>query len=368
MAEGRRLDEVFVIVNEDKSEPTPTTVNKALENGPTRGLADDKVLIARDGSEWPIDSSAAPIKDDRGETTGVVLVFRDVTDRKKADKERQGAEEATRRRAGQLQRLAEIASRINSANDVDSVVGVVTEEARSLIGARQSATSMVLTPHQSQPLNVISTASKRSYGQASSEIDRSELYEGVNTAKEAVRLTQDELGHDPRWQTLEKVALANPTNGWLAAPLFGRNGKSLGLLQLADKDEGEFTAEDEAILVQLSRLAAIAIENATLYDELRRNDQRKDEFLAMLAHELRNPLAAIGNAVSVDQPNRPEGTYRLVDRRHRPADEPPDPAHRRPARCLAHQSRQDRAPQGRARCDGDSRQRGSHGEAARRRA
>ena len=88
-------------------------------------------------------------------------------------------------------------------------------------------------------------------------------------------------------------------NGWLAAPLVGRNGKNMGLIQLADKTEGEFTADDEAILVQLSRLAAIAIENATLYDELKSNDQRKDEFLAMLAHELRNPLAAIGNAVSV---------------------------------------------------------------------
>ena len=89
-------------------------------------------------------------------------------------------------------------------------------------------------------------------------------------------------------------------NGWLAAPLIGRDGQSLGLLQLADKAEGEFTEDDEAILVQLSRLAAIAIENARLYEELRGNDRRKDEFLAMLAHELRNPLAAIGNAVQPD--------------------------------------------------------------------
>ncbi len=51
--------------------------------------------------------------------------------------------------------------------------------------------------------------------------------------------------------------------------------------------------------MQLSRLTAIAVENAKLYDELRGNDRRKDEFLAMLAHELRNPLAAIGNAVTV---------------------------------------------------------------------
>jgi GAF domain-containing protein len=108
------------------------------------------------------------------------------------------------------------------------------------------------------------------------------------------------LGHDPRRRTLEKVALAIPTaNGWLAVPLVGRNGNSMSLLQLADKDEGEFTEEDEAILVQLSRLAAVAIENAKLYDELKLNDQRKDEILAMLAHELRNLLAAIGNAVSV---------------------------------------------------------------------
>ena len=73
----------------------------------------------------------------------------------------------------------------------------------------------------------------------------------------------------------------------------------MGLIELADKLEGDFTDDDEAILVQLSRIAAIAVENSKLYEDMRENDQRKDEFLAMLAHELRNPLAAIGNAVGV---------------------------------------------------------------------
>ena len=53
------------------------------------------------------------------------------------------------------------------------------------------------------------------------------------------------------------------------------------------------------MLTQLSQIAAGAIENARLYEELRGNDQRKDEFLAMLAHELRNPLSAIRNAVAL---------------------------------------------------------------------
>ncbi len=234
-----------------------------------------------------------PVLGPNGEVEAVAGSTRDITGRKEV-------EEATRRRAEQLQRLAEIATRINAARDLNSVIGVVTEDARNLIGARQAATSMVLSPQHPHPVNAISTASDRSYRPASPEIDAKDLYEAVKEENRPVRLTQDELEHDPRWRALGKVALAIPiANGWLAAPLIGRDGKSIGLLQLADKDEGEFTADDEAILVQLSRLAAIAIENAKLYDELRGNDQRKDEFLAMLAHELRNPLAAIGNAVGV---------------------------------------------------------------------
>ena len=159
---------------------------------------------------------------------------------------------------------------------------------------------MVVTPPEAQPIIVVSTASNRPDERAVPDIDGLELYESVKGESEPIRLTQLELAYDPRWRALEKVAVAIPiSNGWLAAPLLGRDGRNLGLLELADKEEGEFTAEDEAILVQLSRLAAIAIENARLYDELRASDRRKDEFLAMLAHELRNPLAAIGNAVSV---------------------------------------------------------------------
>jgi CheY-like chemotaxis protein len=78
------------------------------------------------------------------EVEAVVGSTRDIT-------ERRAMEEVTRRRAEQLQLLAEIATRINGARDVSSVVGIVTEEARNLIGARQSATSIVLSPHKFRP-------------------------------------------------------------------------------------------------------------------------------------------------------------------------------------------------------------------------
>ena len=88
-ARGKQLEEVFVIVNESSREATPNPVDKVLDTGRTQTLRTHRVLIARDATERHIDDSAAPIKDDRGETTGVVLVFRDVTDRTEAEQERQ---------------------------------------------------------------------------------------------------------------------------------------------------------------------------------------------------------------------------------------------------------------------------------------
>jgi len=85
---------------------------------------------------------------------------------------------------------------------------------------------------------------------------------------------------------------------WLSVPLVSRKGRQIGVLEAWDKPGG-FAEEDEAILVQLGAIATNGFENARLYDSLREQDRRKDEFLAMLAHELRNPLAPIASAAEV---------------------------------------------------------------------
>ena len=90
-----------------------------------------------------------------------------------------------------------------------------------------------------------------------------------------------------------------PPPGALSAPLIGRSGRPIGRIHLADKTSGAFTEDDQAILVQLAHMASVALENARLYEELREGDRRKDEFLATLAHELRNPLAPIRNSLQV---------------------------------------------------------------------
>ena len=83
--QGKPLSEVFNILNADTRAPVPNPVEKVIERGEIVGLANHTVLVAKDGREYQIADSAAPIKDKRGEITGVVLVFSDVTEKYKSE-------------------------------------------------------------------------------------------------------------------------------------------------------------------------------------------------------------------------------------------------------------------------------------------
>jgi PAS domain S-box-containing protein len=84
-AAAKPLVEVFSIINETTREVVESPVDKVIREGVIVGLANHTWLIARDGTETPIDDSAAPIKDAQGRVAGVVLVFRDITERKKQE-------------------------------------------------------------------------------------------------------------------------------------------------------------------------------------------------------------------------------------------------------------------------------------------
>lgn len=85
-AAGRLLSEVFLIINEETRKSIENPVTKVLREGKIIGLANHTLLISKAKREYPIDDSAAPIRDQSGRIIGVVLIFRDVTEQRRAER------------------------------------------------------------------------------------------------------------------------------------------------------------------------------------------------------------------------------------------------------------------------------------------
>ena len=120
------LAKVFRIVNEETRDVVENPVAKVIREGVTVGLANHTILISRSGKECPVEDSGAPIRNRQGEITGVVLVFRDVSERKRADRER----EELLHREQEARERAETTSRIK-----DEFLATVSHELRTPLTA-----------------------------------------------------------------------------------------------------------------------------------------------------------------------------------------------------------------------------------------
>jgi PAS domain S-box-containing protein len=253
-ATGRPLREVFFILDEHSRKPADDPVGKALRGDVAATLAHRTVLVSRDGSERPIDDSAAPIRSPDGEVTGAVLVFRDISERRRTERL---VDEALHYAQGAVENLW-------------VPLLVLDSNLRVMKASRSFCETFRVRPQDTEGRTL------------------DELGEGQWDIPRLGVLLAQVLSHDADVRHFELEAEfreLGPRTLQLDASRFAASGGADDLILLVIEDITERRRLEQA-LQQRTR----ALEDA---------DRRKDEFLAMLGHELRNPLAPVRNCLEI---------------------------------------------------------------------
>jgi PAS domain S-box-containing protein len=268
----------------------------------TKSLFHTRYRLRRtDGDYRWTDVRGVPILDASGAIREWIGTNTDVHETVMAEAELALRLEREKHNAALLAKVAGAARKLQTVLWDGDIAEVLVNEVRDILQTHQAVVSVSEGKGWTQAINAVSLSDKyAAYRSYATRTDGTGIYAEVCRTNQPMRLTQEELEAHPQWRGFGAHAAAHPAmRGWLAVPLIGRMGQNIGLIQASDKLLGEFTEEDEAILVQLASIAANGFENARLYQSLQEQDRRKDEFLAMLAHELRNPLAPISAAAEL---------------------------------------------------------------------
>ena len=168
-----------------------------------------------------------------------------------------------------LRRLADAALAINSTQSLDDMLRVLNDSAREVIAAHEAETVITAHPDLTMPARSRSYSDKyRSWAESDPTVDLTSLYDVALEGRRPVRMTKRDIARSFNTQGVGEVVRGHPLlEGWLAVPLVDRSGAVVGLIQVADKVDGDFDEQDELVLVQLAQLASVAIENAQRYEQ-----------------------------------------------------------------------------------------------------
>lgn len=238
---GRPLPVVIHIVNEQTREPVENPALRALREGTTVGLANHTVLIARDGTERNIADSAAPIREAGGPILGAVFVFRDVSDRRSAE-----------RAQAFLAAIVESSDDAIVSKTLEGVIRTWNAGAERLFG--YSAAEAV-----GQPITLIIPAERLD--------EEQEILARIRSGERIEHFETERVTKDGRRVDISLTV----------SPVRDGTGRVVG----ASKVARDISDRKRADRVQ------------------READRRKDEFIAVLAHELRNPLAPLRSGLEI---------------------------------------------------------------------
>jgi PAS domain S-box-containing protein len=262
----------------------------------------ETVRLAKDGHRVPISLTVSPVRDSQGVIVGASKIARDISERQRSERELRLTQAQLKAHADGLAKLNECTARLWSCHTLQSGLEEILNTVVSLLGADKG--HMQLLDDSGRALHI---AAQRGFDflQACREVTLENNSAPARALRLQARIVIEDIETDPASESLRPVARAADYRAVVSTPLIGPDGILVGMLSTYFKAAHRPSAQELGIVDLFARHACDFIRRCTMEqalrlreESLREGDRRKDEFLALLAHELRNPLAPVRYALA----------------------------------------------------------------------
>jgi PAS domain S-box-containing protein len=286
-------ESIAVIMPPDHTNDFPTILER-LRRG-ERIERYETVRVAKDGRRIQVSLTISPLKDADGNIVGASKIARDITDRKRHEEAVRQSEEKLGADLAEITRLHALSTRLLSADSFASALDDVLENAMHAAGSHQG--NIQLYRPATGTLEIVA---QRGFPKDFVDYFCSAAPDHGTACARALekrrRVLIEDVDRDREFAPYRDLARTAGFRSVQSTPLLSHDGKLLGMLSTHSPEPARLTDRQERLLDIYARHAADVIERFHFERALQEADRRKDEFIAVLAHELRNPLAPVRNA------------------------------------------------------------------------
>jgi len=255
----------------------------------------ETIRLRKDGTEIAVSLTISPIKNAAGQVIGASKIARDISKQKTS-------EESLQRYANNLETVNSVGKMVSERLDVQEILQQVTDVTTEATGAAFGAFFYnKLDEHgESYTLFTLSGAPREAFEKFGMPRNTA-VFNPTFSGEGTVRV--DDIIKDPRYGKnhphygMPKGHL--PVVSYLAVPVISKSGVVIGGLFYGHPEPGRFSVHHESLVESVATQAAIALENARLYEEIKKLNARKDDFIGLASHELKTPVTSLSGYLQI---------------------------------------------------------------------
>ena len=249
----------------------------------------ETIRIAKSGKELNISLSISPIRNESGEVVGASKIARDITEQKETEK-------LLTQYVYRLELINTVGKTLSAELDINAILQKTTDATTQVSGAAFGAFFYNKTDSKGESylLYTLSGAPKEAFEKFGMPRNTA-VFEMTFNGRGILR--SDDITKDPRYgKNAPHKGMPQghlPVVSYLAVPVFSQTGIVIGGLFFGHSKPGMFKEEHEILVEAIANQAAIALDNAKLYQEVQSLSARKDDFIGFTSHELKTPLTTM---------------------------------------------------------------------------